>query len=523
MNLKQLRAQLKGIVAKMRTHLDADELDKFTAAEAQANEIKAQISRMVALEEFENLTPAPAQPVALVGAQGPNAPHTEPAPGTPLQNFGGIPSVPGESADAFRNRMIAAGQQDEIDRQAGDPTNRLSLANNGEGVNNGFSAGEERDLNEFRLTNFCAQAVSVQNGGKLEGLNNEINQMAFAEAKASGTELRGAGIPAAVLNYRPNVAHSIDLAKLRNKLSSTGSGGFNPTNDMVAGTTTAGGHLIATELRSPIDVLRERLRVVQLGATMLTGLTGNIDFPRWAVGTDPGEKAENAAADEYTPSLSKFTMSPHRLPIFTEVSNQLLIQSSTDVEAWLRFELGFRQATVIDQRALNGDGVGDRPLGLRNFSGVNSVAIATDGGPLTRDHLIDMETAIAEDNADLGVMGFLTTPGVRGHLKKEKVDAGSGEFVWPRGTDATSLEGYNALTSTNVPSNLTKGVGTDLHAMFFGVWSNLLLGQWGGVDIIVNPYSRDTEGLIRLTFTMFYDINFRYPEAFSIIEDIDIS
>jgi HK97 family phage major capsid protein len=323
------------------------------------------------------------------------------------------------------------------------------------------------------------------------------------------------GIPHNVLNYRPTV-DAYQRPVIHN------SGRFNPRNDMVAGTTTAGGHVIDTELRSPIDALRSSLRVREMGATVMTGLVGDIDFPRWAQGTSPAHKAENAAADEYDPTLSKFTMSPNRLPVFTEVSNQLLIQESTDVESWLRTELGWQQAKVIDTSALTGDGTSNAPTGLTNFSGVNVVALGANGAAPTRDSLIDLETAIAEDDADEGVMGFLTTPSVKGFLKKLLVDAGSGQFVWPQG-QANELEGYRALTSTNVPNDLTKGTGTALNAIFFGVWSNLMIGQWGGVDIITNPFSRDTEGLIRITFTTFYDVNFRHPEGFAIIKDADIS
>jgi HK97 family phage major capsid protein len=509
MTLKQLKNKLKGIVAQMRTALEDSDNETYVSLKAKADDLQEQINNLVTLNAYSVET-EPENALVGAGAQtanGSNAPPATPGNQLPTQP---VPAVENESDADFRARIMANAQAP-------------NMTNNGEGVNNSFSAGERRSLDDFRLTNFCAQTVEMMRGGGggLDGLNREVHQMATAEARNNGVNLQGCGVPNAILNYRPQVQHSFSANALQKKLSAHGID-FNPRNDMVAGTTTAGGHLIATELRSPIDVLRERLKVVQLGATMLTGLEGNIDFPRWAVGTDPTEKTENAGADEYTPSLSKFSMEPHRLPIFTEVSNQLLIQSSTDVEAWLRFELGFRQASVMDKRAINGSGVGEIPLGLLNYSGVNVIAGGTNGAAPTRDNLIDMETAIAEDNADEGNMGFLTTPGVRGKMKKTNIDAGSGEFLWDRRSE-NQLEGYRAEVSTNVPSNLTKGTGTNLHALAFGAWSNLMIGQWGGVDIVVNPFSRDTEGLIRITFTLFYDINFRYAEAFSVMKDLDVS
>lgn len=78
-----------------------------------------------------------------------------------------------------------------------------------------------------------------------------------------------------------------------------------------------------------------------------------------------------------------------------------------------------------------------------------------------------METALAVDNADTGNLAFLTTPGIRGVLKKTKIDAGSGQFVW--GQDAQTLNGYRAAVSTQVPSDLTKGSSSGYVMQSFSV------------------------------------------------------
>lgn len=474
--LKKLRAKRDQLVAQMRQMNEAAvadpesfKEDEYNAKKTELDRVNASIRRLEELEEYQDS----------------NADRDD----DDRQNADDEDSP----AQRAMNRNRQSIQNRERSRQ------------NGEGVQNGLGRDDQANLENFSYIGFIRDCLDGQRaGGRIDGLTNELIKEAELQAKNSGVALEGFGIPQSVLTFRPNA-----------------SGLTRPQNDMTVGTATAGGNLVPTELRSVIDILREKLQVRSLGAQLLGGLQGDIEFPKMAAGSDPDEKAENAVADEYTPSVTKFAMSPKRLPIFAEVSKKLIVQSSTDVEAWLRNELAFRLATRMDQRAINGSGVDPIPEGILQTAGIGSVALGTDGGALTRDAIVDLETAIAVDNADIGTMAFLTTPGVRGHAKKIKLDAGSGLFLWQQG--AQDLEGYRTAVSTNVPSNLTKGIGTNLHAMIFGVWSQLMIGQWGGLDIVINPYSRDTEGLIRITLATFYDLGVRHPESFAAIVDIDIS
>jgi hypothetical protein len=76
------------------------------------------------------------------------------------------------------------------------------------------------------------------------------------------------------------------------------------------------------------------------------------------------------------------------------------------------------------------------------------------------------------------------------------------------------------LCSQSVPNNLTKGTGTGLSALIYGVWNQLIFGYWSGVDILVDPYTGSSSGTIRIVALMDLDIQVRHNEAFSVMNDI---
>lgn len=364
-------------------------------------------------------------------------------------------------------------------------------------ANRGLSRKEEKDIANFR---FCGDGsdggargflFEVWEGGALTGLNRELAQEGSNLLRSQGVANSGNVIPQFAL-----------------------------TRDMTTGAGT-GGELIETELRPPIEILRERLMVRALGARFVTGLQGNVDYPTITRGSAPTEKAENAAADEYSFTTGSKSLTPNRLPVTADLSLQWIIQSSVDAEMETRNLLAFEIASRMDAMAINGSGASNQPTGILNTSGIGAVAIGTNGGAPTRDHIINLETEIATDNADVASLNYLTTPGVRGKLKQTATDAGSGLFVW--GETAAAMNGYGASVSTNVPSTLTKGTGTNLHAILFGNFADMIVGQWGGFDIVIDAATKATTGLRVITINTFYDVLVRHAESFAAVTDADIS
>lgn len=363
-----------------------------------------------------------------------------------------------------------------------------------------------RLIKEFRLM----RAVSVLAAGKpLDGVEAEVSQEGSNEFRQqSGLTAEG----------------NLQIPRFLT------AGGMKEFRDITAGTPSTGGYTIATDLLGLIPFLDTRLAVMQMGATMLTGLRGNVDFPRnitVASATWEGENDDNA---ETTPTFDKLSMSPNRLGAFTDISKQNLAQTSIDMENFIRNQLNRAVSRALDYALINGDGVTELITGILNTAGINTVSLGTDGGSPTYGKIIDMETELATDDADFGTLGYLTTPGVRGFLKQTEVANGTGRFVWQDGgmpamnqPRVDLLNGYRALVSTQVPNDLTKGSGTNLHAVIYGNWSELVIGQWAGIDLVVDPYSNSKKALVTLVINSWWDAIVRHAASFCAIKDADIT
>ena len=352
------------------------------------------------------------------------------------------------------------------------------------------TGGEDRETQEIAQRYSITRAIRLASSGKsLDGLEREMHQQAETEARAMGLQTSG----------------NIQIPGMVRR-------------DMTAGTTTAGGHTIPTELRPLIPILEPKLRVEALGATMLRGLTGNLDFPRNDADAAATWEGENDANAETSPTFDKISMTPKRLGAFTDISKQLIVQSSLDVEAFIRQRLNFAIASALDLAAINGSGSAPIPRGILNTVGIGSVVGGTNGATPDWADIVDLESAITTANADMGNLAYLTTPGIKGYLKKTLLDAGSGQFIWP--VNSTEINGYPIQTSTQVPSNLTKGSASAIcHAIIFGNWSELMIGQWGGFDLVVDPYSNSKNAIVTLVANSWWDIAVRHPASFAAMKD----
>ncbi|MEY5098588.1 MAG: hypothetical protein RJA36_1307 [Pseudomonadota bacterium] len=290
--------------------------------------------------------------------------------------------------------------------------------------------------------------------------------------------------------------------------------------DLLVGTTTAGGYTVQTDLlgQNFIDVLRNRMAMTGLGAQFLTGLTGQVAVPRQTAGATSYWVAENNAPTESQQAFDQVALSPKTVGAFTDVSRKLLLQSSIDVEAFVRNDLATVLALAIDLAAINGSGASNQPTGVLNVSGIGSVAGGTNGAIPTWGNLVDLESAVAVANADIGALGYLTNAKVRGKLKQVSKVSGQNGFVWDNGD--TPVNGYRAAVSNQVPSNLTKGTASGIcSAILFGNWSDLIVGQWGTLDLMVDPYTGSTAGTVRVVALQDVDVAVRHPESFAAMKD----
>lgn len=295
--------------------------------------------------------------------------------------------------------------------------------------------------------------------------------------------------------------------------------------DLNVTTATAGGNTVATDLLSGsfIDLLRNKILVQRMGAQMLTGLTGQIAIPRQTGGATAYWVAESGAPTESQQAFDQVAMSPKTLGAFTDISRKLLLQSSMDVESFVRNDLSRVVALAIDLAAISGTGADNQPRGILNTSGIGSVVGGTDGLAPTWAHIVELWSDIATANADFGSMGIMTNAKVIGKLMTTLKSSGVSGYIvenFPDAQGLTSIGGMRGGVSNQVPANLTKGSSSGVaSAIIAGNWNDLIIGQWGSLDLMVDPYTGSTSGTVRVVALQDVDIAVRHAESFSAMKD----
>jgi len=359
---------------------------------------------------------------------------------------------------------------------------------------------KEKEVKEVRSYSFLKAVRQWASKGQLDGIESEMDKEARIQGKNEG------------ISYRDN-ALAVPFMVLSGKREK---------RDMTAGTVGEGGYAVATELKDFIEYLWDRSVLRKVGADFMSGLVGNIAFPKELTVPTATWEGETDAGAESSPTLTQVTMSPKRVGTYVDLSNLLLIQTSPSIEARIRRRLMTAMNNGIEYAALHGDGTGGSPTGVAATADIGSVAIGTNGGFATLNHMIELETEVAQDNADVNGMAYVTNAKVRGRLKQTKVDEGSGLFVWP--VNATEINGYPVGISNLVSSSLTKGTASGIcSAILFGNWGDLAIGQWGGMEILPDPYSLSTQAMLRLVVNIFADVAVMHAESFAAILDAKTS
>lgn len=255
-----------------------------------------------------------------------------------------------------------------------------------------------------------------------------------------------------------------------------------------------------------IDVLRNASSVMQAGATMLTGLVGDVKIPKKTAASTAGWiSTEGGDASESEPTFGQVTMSPKTLGAFTDITRLMMMQSSLDIEALVRNDLSTGLALAIDNGGLQGSGSSGQPTGIANTAGINAPTAFAAANP-TFAEVVAMESAVAEDNALMGNLAYILPAGMYGALKTTVKDAGSGQFVIePGGT----MNGYRAIVSNQVTAG----------DLYFGNFADLLIGMYGGLDITVDPYTASTSGTVRIVALQTVDVAVRHAVSFAYNND----
>ena len=269
-----------------------------------------------------------------------------------------------------------------------------------------------------------------------------------------------------------------------------------------------------------VDALRANLVISGLGARMMQGLKGDVAIPALNAKTSVGFVAENAApGSEGAPSFRQITMSPKTLVQYVDLSRKLMMQSDPSVEMIVRDDMTRQFAAKIDEVAIEGGGASE-PTGILGTSGIGSVAQGTNGGAITYASCVNLEREVAIDNALAGNLAYLTNPKVVAAMRQTARQSSGveGNFIL---NDTNTLLGYRVASTTLVPSDLTKGTSSGVcSALIFGNFADLMIGMFGGLDVLVDPYTGSSTGATRVALYQDIDVAVRHAESFAAIKDI---
>jgi HK97 family phage major capsid protein/HK97 family phage prohead protease len=343
---------------------------------------------------------------------------------------------------------------------------------------------EKKAIRTYSVRKAILQKAYPDESGNLDGLELEMHQQAAKEARDAGRALGGVGIP--TMFTRATLQATVDAA---------------------------GGYTVATELPGFIDTLKNNMASVKAGATLMTGLNGDISIPKLSANSTASWRTELGTSRQSDPTFTAVTMTPHRLTTYTVFSQQLLRQSSLDIEAIVRNNLFYSVANALETAAMEGDGNSQVPQGILN-AGVNDATHGSSEPTLASwANIVNMEKMVAVDNALAAKMAYIMKATAAAKLKTTEKASSTGQFIY--GQDPLlggTVNGYPAYVSN---------VFTD-DTVIYGNWADLMIGQWGGIDLIVNPYAGDIYATVRVVIAGYYDIALKHAESFARIDDLKV-
>lgn len=272
----------------------------------------------------------------------------------------------------------------------------------------------------------------------------------------------------------------------------------------VAGT---GSNVVATNLLggSFIDLLLNRMALTALGVDTMTGLVGDIAVPKATSGATMYWLSESEEVTESTPVLGQITATPKTGGATVDLSRKLLQQSSISVEAWVRNEIARRIAIGLDSAGINGTGANGQPSGLLIHSDIADVTCTVTGAVWSE--ILNFRKKVKADNAELGAMRWLTNATVEAVQMGVEKATNTGIFVMD---DNGRMGGFPTVVSEQCPSQ----------TLILGVWSQLVMCMWGGLDLTVNPYTQSKKGIVEVTAFRDVDFMVRHGQSFAYTDDI---
>lgn len=361
------------------------------------------------------------------------------------------------------------------------------LRNNAGESGRNLSGKEERDLASY---SFVKAIKEVMSKGGLTGLELEMHQEAEREASAISQQIAGFGISTKVLSMKQHKRADI---------------------------TTSTAPLVQTNLVGFIDALYAKLFAVQAGATVYSGLVGNLSIPRVATAASTGWATEVADASDAGSDTESVSLTPKRLTCYQDISKLLIGQSVLNAEQMLRSL--FLSAMYVELEKALIAGAVNGPTGILSTSSIGNVAGGDNGAAPTLAHMLALIKTIAAADAEFGNLAFAVSPAGRWKLQSTALETGHPERVWAPNVP-NQLLGYNAYVSSAIPDNLTKGNQSEVcSAILFANWQELIIAQFGPIDVLVDPYTVGIGNKTRIVLNSFWDMACKHPASFAAMKD----
>lgn len=299
--------------------------------------------------------------------------------------------------------------------------------------------------------------------------NRSVDDTAQAVVKAGAEEMRKAGV-----SYGGQI--QLPTSELRGAIT----------------VTAEGEDVVATEIYDILEPLRAKNVLVAAGAKFITGLVGDVQVPSMTAGNVTWE-GETASAKDGAQTFTAVKLSPKRLTAYVDISKQFLVQDSKSAEALIRMDIinainSKLEATILGSAA----GTTTQPAGMFNGKSKTTIASFKD--------VCDLEAKIEDANV-IGECKYVMSNKAKAALRNMAKSAKSTELVM----EAGAIDGTEVLNTSNVEEQ----------NVVYGDFSNLAIGQWGSIDLLVDPYTKAADGQVRLVVNAFFDAKVLRNGAFA--------
>jgi HK97 family phage major capsid protein/HK97 family phage prohead protease len=438
--------------------------------DASGNLVRARVDAEGKILEVLEMIERAGEAVAAAQARGLDAERARVRDLTEMGRQYGAPDkaaqfiVDGKSVEDFRRELLA----DFATQRAG----QRPLSDQ---VRDGEVGLSDREARSYSLMRAIRAMANPNNRQFQEAAAFEL-ECSRAAAEKAGKQSRGIMIPADVLNRA---------------FSTTAPAGG------------PGANAIATNLLADqfIELLRHRTWALKRVTTM-GGLVGNVDIPRQNSAAQAYWIGEGADVPESDPGIDQISFTPKTLAARTEITRTLMLQSTPDAELIVRNDLLKIMALALDKAVLYGSGAAGQPKGLLQQVGIHAVQLAAANPAYTE--YVEMETLIAQADADEGSMSYVINPAQRGSAKTTLQFPGvnGSAKIWEPGD---TINGY----AVDVTNQIAAG------DVWFGNWANFIVAIWSGLDMMVDPYSLSASGGTRIVVFQDVDMNIRHTQSFT--------